>query len=181
MKFLQGSQFLSPDGLLPVSVGVPAALSSSLPWPSPSEFRCCEPVGEGERGRPFPLPFLFGSCLNAHASPNEHAVSSLGVVFGIVFASFRSPFPLIGAPTAGLSSCQCLPCFVARDVFGPPTSNCFNNTSCRRMSSLERNLATKYFDSSDFANCILYRSSNMLSAGLSVTADSTSSHVVSKA
>ena len=25
-----------------------------------------------ERDRPFPLPFLFESCLNAHASPHEH-------------------------------------------------------------------------------------------------------------
>ena len=57
--------------------------------------RCGEPVGEGERG-PFPLPFLFGSCLNAHASPNEHwpfvvqrmepPLSEL--FFGIVFVAF---------------------------------------------------------------------------------------------
>ena len=32
----------------------------SPPFPSPFEFRCGEPVGEGERGRPFPLPFLLG-------------------------------------------------------------------------------------------------------------------------
>ena len=29
-------------------------------------------LGEGERGRPFTWPFLFGSCSNSHKSPNEH-------------------------------------------------------------------------------------------------------------
>ena len=61
-----------PDGLLPVCFGVPFLLPSSPLFPSRSEFRCGEPVGEGERGRPFPLTFLSGSCLNAHESPNEH-------------------------------------------------------------------------------------------------------------
>ena len=50
---------------------MPFAPLSSLPYPSPFELRCDEPVGEGERGRPFPLPFLLGSRLNAHESPNE--------------------------------------------------------------------------------------------------------------
>ena len=76
---------------LPVSFGVPFALPSSPSFPSLFEIRCDEPVGEGERGRPFPLPFLFGSCLNAHESPNKqwpfviqpHAISSVGVVYGI--------------------------------------------------------------------------------------------------
>ena len=85
-----------------------------------SNFRG-EPVGEGERGRPFPVPFLLTSCMNAHASPNEHrpssdptdAVSSLGVVLGIVFA-FSFAAPLLGAPITGLSSSR----FLVRDVFG---------------------------------------------------------------
>ena len=51
---------------------MPLGLSSSPHFPSPFDFPCGEPVGESERGRPFPLRFLFGSCLNAHASPNEH-------------------------------------------------------------------------------------------------------------
>ena len=56
-----------PDGLLPVNFGVPFALPSSLLFPPPVGLQCGEPVGEGERGRAFPLPlsFLFGSCLNA--------------------------------------------------------------------------------------------------------------------
>ena len=66
-----------------------------------SNFGAGEPVGECERGRPSPLPSLFGSCLNAHASPHEHRplvvqlmqFSSLGVVFSIYCAcSFRFSF-----------------------------------------------------------------------------------------
>ena len=63
---------LSLKGFYQQCFGVPSALPSSLPFPSPSDFRCGEPVGESERGRPFPVPFLSGSCLNAHASPHEH-------------------------------------------------------------------------------------------------------------
>ena len=70
--FVQGCLFAFPDGLLRINVGVPLALPSSLPFPSLSGLRCGEPVGEGERGRPIPLPFLFGSCFDAHASPNEN-------------------------------------------------------------------------------------------------------------
>ena len=59
-----------------------------------SNFGASEPVGESERGRPFPLPFLFGSCLNARTSPNEHRpfvvqrIQSplLVLCFGVVFA-----------------------------------------------------------------------------------------------
>ena len=66
----------------------------------PFEFRCGELVGEGERGRPFPLPLLLGSCLNANESPNEHWLfviqrmqSPLLEFFGILFAcSFRLSF-----------------------------------------------------------------------------------------
>ena len=53
LKFVQGSLFAFPDGLLPVNFGVPFALPSVLPFPSPFEFWCSEPVGEGERSRPF--------------------------------------------------------------------------------------------------------------------------------
>ena len=82
----------------------------------PFEFRCGEPVGEGERSRPFPLPFLFGSCLNAHASPYDpwpllyptDAVSSLGSVFLHFICLFLLLFPLVGGPIAGLSSSRFL-------------------------------------------------------------------------
>ena len=63
---MQSNLFAFPD------VGVRVAPPSSLPFPTPLEFRCAEPVGESERGRFFPLPFLCGSCLNANESPNEH-------------------------------------------------------------------------------------------------------------
>ena len=107
--------FASPDGLLPVCFGVPFALPSSPPCPSPIEFRCGDHVGEFERGRLFPLPFLFASCLNAHESPNEHwplvihrvqsSLSELCLAFSL---PFPLAFPLLGAPTAGLSSSRFL-------------------------------------------------------------------------
>ena len=93
------------DGLLPLILGLSLALASSLPFPSPFEFRCGERVGEGERGLPFLLPFLFGSCLNAHASPNEHWPS--------VIQRMQSPLSelflaFVLAPIAGLSSSRFL-------------------------------------------------------------------------
>ena len=69
-----------------MGVDVPLSLPSSQQFTSHFEFRCGELLGEGERGRPFLLLLLFGSCLNADVSPHEHwpfyppyAVSSLGV------------------------------------------------------------------------------------------------------
>ena len=82
-----------------------------LPFPSPFEVRCGEPVGEGERNRPLPLPFFFGSCVKAHESPSEHwplviqrVQSPLGVVFFALYFPFPFVFTLLGAPDAGLSS-----------------------------------------------------------------------------
>ena len=80
--------------------------------PSPIEFRCGEPVGERERVRPFPLPLLLGSCLNAPASPNEHwplviqrKQSPLSdLFFGHFLCLLPFAFPLLGAPVAGLPS-----------------------------------------------------------------------------
>ena len=137
---------------------------------------------------PFPLPFLFGSCLNAHASPNEHwpfviqrLQSLFQNCFGIVFAfSFCFPF-------ARSSHCRSVLVAISRfemrilDVllgvsFGPLTSICNNHISCRRMPSLR--LATTL---PTFSTCILHRISNMLSVGLSLTAENPSSHFVSKA
>ena len=69
---MQGSLFAFPDGLFAVNFCMPLKPPSSLPFPSPFEVRCGEPVREGERNRPLPLPFLFGSCVKAHESPNEH-------------------------------------------------------------------------------------------------------------
>ena len=151
VKLVQSSLFAFPDGLLPVNVGVPLTLPSSLPFPSPFEFRCGEAVGKGERGRPFDLPFLFGSCLNAHASPNEqwpfrgptNAVSALGLVFGILIAFFLcSELLLQVCPRLAFSLLNEDPRFSARDVVGPSTSICNNHTLCRQVSSLERSLAT---------------------------------------
>ena len=92
LKFVQSSLFASADGLLPVYFGVPFACSSSLLFPSSFEFRCGEPVGEGKGGRPFPVPFFVGTCLNelskrtlAFRGP-KYAVTSLRVVNGISFA-----------------------------------------------------------------------------------------------
>ena len=89
------------------------ARASSLPFPSSFEFRCGEPDGEGERDRPFPLSFLFDSCLNAHASPNEHwslLVQRLQSLLSELFLTFTMSFPfvfffpLFGSPIAELSS-----------------------------------------------------------------------------
>ena len=116
LKFVQSRPFSSPDGLWPVSFGVPAALQASLSSPSLFEFRRGETVGESERGRLSPLHFLFGSCLNAkciakwtlaYGGPTG-AVYSLGVVFVAVYLLFPFVFPLLGAPIAGLSSSRFL-------------------------------------------------------------------------
>ena len=78
-----------PDGLLPVNLGVPVALPSSLPFPPLFEFRYGDPVGEGDRSpsHPFPLPFLFGSCLIAHASTDEHCGLSWSNECSLLFRS----------------------------------------------------------------------------------------------
>ena len=98
-----------------MSFGVPVALPSSLPSPSPFEFRCGEPIGEGERSRPFPLLFLFGPSLNAHASPSEHwpflihrMQSPLPELFWACSLPFPFVVPLLGAPVAGQSSSRFL-------------------------------------------------------------------------
>ena len=79
-----------------------------LPCPSPFEIRCGEPVGEVERGRPFTLYFFFGSCLNAHESPNEHwpfVIRRMQSLLSDLFWAFQLhlhfTFPLPGAPIAG--------------------------------------------------------------------------------
>ena len=67
------------------------------------------------RSRPIPLPFLFGSCLNAHASPSElwtsvvqRMQSPLSVLFLALYLPFPFAFPLLTAPIAGLSSSRFL-------------------------------------------------------------------------
>ena len=89
MSLVQGSLFAFPGELLPVSLCVPFADPSSLPFSSLFEFRCGESARESERGRFFPLPFLFGSCSNAHESPNMQSP------FGIVFCLPESDLSLI--------------------------------------------------------------------------------------
>ena len=98
---VQKSLFAFSDGRLPASFCLPL------------HFRH-HSVGESERGRPFPLPFLFGSCLNAHASSNKpwpfviqrDAVSSVG--FGFFASSLLFLIPFIGAPIAILSASRFL-------------------------------------------------------------------------
>ena len=68
----------------------------------------------------------------------------------------------------------------ARDVFGPSTTICNSHTSCRQMSSFWAKTCNKYFNSSDFSTCILYKLLHN-AVRLSVTADRTSSHYVSRA
>ena len=77
-----------------------------LPFRSPFEFRC---------GLPFPLPFLFGSRLNAHESPHQlwpsaaHRVQPpLSELFLAVSLPFPLAFPLLGASVAGLPSSRFL-------------------------------------------------------------------------
>ena len=86
--------FAIPDGLLPVNLGVTFAFPSSLPFPI--TFRCGEPVGEGERGRPFP-------CL----SFSEHASMHMNIQMNIAVLAFDLPCPftlhLLGAPIASPS------------------------------------------------------------------------------
>ena len=105
------------DGHSPVIVLVPFAPPPSQHFPSPFECRYGETVGEGERNHTFPLPFLFGSCLNAHESPNEHLPfvvqrmqsHSLRVVCLDVLFSFSFRFPF-----ARSSSCRSVPGSISR-------------------------------------------------------------------
>ena len=155
LTFIQDGLLAFPNGFLPPYLCVPVAPPSTPPFPSPFEFRCNEPVGEGERGRPFPLPFLFGSCLKAHESPSEHGPSVIRRMQSPLselccFFAFSLPFPfavpLLASPIA---SCPRLdfslwnenPVFSAQDIFGPPTSICNSRVPCRRMSCLECRLA----------------------------------------
>ena len=115
LKFAQDSLFAFPDGFSPVNVDVPSAFPSSLPFPSPFEFWFGEPVGESEQGRPFPLPFMFGSRLNAHASPKEQWPFVIQRVQSLLLELFLAydlpiPFalPLLRAPNASLTSSRFL-------------------------------------------------------------------------
>ena len=193
LKFVQGNLFAFLDGLLSVSFTVPLARASSLPFPSPFEFRCGDPDGEGERGRPFPLPFLFGSCLNAHASPNEHwsfliqrLQSLLSDLFLTFKMSFPFAFPLFGAPIRGLSSSRFLVVKKESSIFCSRchwTINFDLGQSCFLSPCVVSRalMCNKYFNSSDFPICILCRLSNMMWVGLMlVTADKTSSNFVLK-
>ena len=89
------------------------------------------------------LPFLFGSCLNAHESPHEHwptVIQRMEPPLSELCLACSLPFPfdcpLLGAPIAGLSWPRFLALKSARDVFEPSTSTCNSHSSCRRLSSL---------------------------------------------
>ena len=144
---------------------------------SPFEFRCCDAVGESEWSRPF-LFWVMLECARiskwtlASRDPTN-AISSLGVVLSFVFAfSFRFSF-------ARSSSCRSVLVSIAR--FDMRILHfCSSRICCHQISSLEHWVGI-HFNSSDFSTCTLYRLSNMMSVGLSATADNTSSHFLSKA
>ena len=146
------------------------ALTSSPPFPSPFEFRCGELVGEGERGRPFPLPFLLGSCQNAHASPDEHWPV---VIHWMQFPLSRGWYWNCSCLFFSLSLCSELQlhvcprldfllrnenlCFSAWDVFGPSTLICNNHTYFLSSNVVSwAKTCDKYLNSSDFSTCTLY-------------------------
>ena len=145
---------------------------------------------DGERGRPFSLPFLFGSCLNASLRINIGLswsnVCSLPsrTCFGIcLFLSLFlcSELQLQVCPRLDFSSTWESFDFYARDDFEP------RNFICNSRIFLSPNVVSwawtcnTYVNSSDCAICILYRHFNMLSVSLSVTADNTSLPFVSEA
>ena len=66
---MQSGLFAFPDGLLPEVWVCLLSFRHHCLSLTPFEYLCGEPVGEGERSRLFPLPFLFKSRMNAHASP----------------------------------------------------------------------------------------------------------------
>ena len=70
LKFIQGGLFAFPDGLLPVRLDMTFAFASSLPFPSPFEFRCGEHVGERGRHPPFGLSCFVHACMRAHPQTN---------------------------------------------------------------------------------------------------------------
>ena len=151
-RFTQSSLFAFHDRLQVLVC--PFAFLSSLHFPSPFEFRCGEPVGESERDRPFRLPFLLGSCLNAHASPNGHVpfvVQRMQSPLSELLLACSSPFSFCIAPSSLLLYvCNHLVFshwnenlwFSARGVFGPSTSICNSCRSCRQMPSPERKCST---------------------------------------
>ena len=114
LKFLQNSLCAFPRGLLPVSFGASCtSVITTISVTFQISVRCACP--RGERSRPSPLPFLVGSCLNTHRSPNEHWPFVIQRIqsphSGLFFAlslPFPFAFPLLGAPSAGLSSSRFL-------------------------------------------------------------------------
>ena len=108
------------------------------------------------------------------------AVSSLGVV------CLALSLPLLGAPVAGLSSSRFLVLKWESLIF---CQKCLGATNFNLQLSyfLSPNVVSwayiynKYFNSSTSSTSILYRLSQKLPVVLSVTADNTSSHFVSKA
>ena len=103
-SFVQSTLFAIPDALSPENFGASSALPSSLPFPSPFELRCGEPVGEGERSGPFPL--LSCSChawmrmllqMNVGLSwSNGCSLLSRSCVRHFIL-QFSFAFPLLGA------------------------------------------------------------------------------------
>ena len=117
---MQNCLFACPGWLLSIRFGVPA-----------------EPVGETERKRTFSLLLLFGSCLIAHESPNEHWP----------FMVQRMQFPFsVRLSFARNSYCKShLEMRTLHFLFKMSLANhlqSVNRISCRRMSPLVCRLVT---------------------------------------
>ena len=160
LNLIHGSLFAFPDGLSQFNFGVPLAVPSSPPFPSPFEFRCGDAC----------LGWFMRECVRIakwtlHFRDPTSGASSVGVVFGIVF-TFLFGFSVCSVPLQFLLEM----CW----------SDHLQCATVDRMSSLYRRRATHNFNSSDFAICVMDRLSHMLSVSLSVTADNTSCHLEAK-
>ena len=167
------------------------AFLSSLPLPSPFNFsseNLPEKVNEI-------VPSLLLSC-SGHAWmrmllhmnigllwSNDSSLLSRSCVWHVLclflLLYLSSELPLQVCPRLDFSLWNEILGFSARDVFGPATSICNSRISCRRMSSLERRLAThvSMLPKNQLENC----ADSLLSVGLSATAEGSSSVFVSKA
>ena len=159
---------------------MPFAPPLSLPFHRLSNFGAVKLSENVNEVIPSLCFFLFGSfecaCLSKWTAlvwSNECSLLSRSSVWHFL-CCFFSLLPLLTAPIAGLSSSLFLAFemrslwFCAQDVFGP------NVVSW--VQTCNKNFKTSYF-----STCILCRLASMLSGRLTVTADNTSSHFLTKA
>ena len=117
---------------------VPLSLQSPLPFPSPFELWCGEP---SEKVPGSSVPMLLQMDIGLLWS-NGCQSSTLRVLYFGMFLSFPFTFHLIGAPSSGLSLVSISRFEVRTFDFLLEIRLWNNHTSCRKVSPLERRLAT---------------------------------------